>query len=494
MTTTEAPDSKHKQALDLATDGRHEQALAVLREHLLAHPADGEALNDAGALLYGLGRFEEAIRHLDMGLHQLPTRPAQTLGNLAEAYLAAGQPGETLGLFDELARAGALTADLANRTATAMLQADDRPNAMEALLCSMQVAGPEQRTALRPVLDKLRRLRPAIGFVWSPGEMTVSAGRMLRRLCGFLQQRFSLRAWSAGDPGELAEFLEGCGIAWLEGCGRQTALATRLPKTCRIVVHVRPHEAYRPTLEEVNWANVDLLVTSATRPVRDFLARRLSDFTQTGRIEHLPVGVDVRKLPQPARRAGKHLACIGNLGPRQNTTFLIQCFRRLHGLDPDYRLSFAGYFLDDALEAYLGGLLRDLDLREAVSFDGWQENLPAWLADKQFVVSAGILQPRDTSVLEAMAVGLQPVIHHFPGAEELYPEAALFRTEEEFCRRVLDGGGDPAAQRRFVEQRYGIEAFLARAGTLFVELEKRPLAPRTGEPVPQAADAGSEAR
>jgi glycosyltransferase involved in cell wall biosynthesis len=506
----DAHDSKYRHALELVADGRHEEALHALQEHLLGHPADGEALNDAGALLYGLGRLDEAIRHLEMALTQLPHRPAKTLANLAEAYLAAERPAEALGLFDELAAAAALTSDLANRTATALLQHNDRAGAMEALLRCLHLAAPQQQEDLLPLVAKLRSLRANVGIFPRGGEGTRPGRQMLRSLRRHLEPRFPTRLYRGSGEDDLGPFLRWCDIAWFEGCGPEALLATRLPKTCRIVIHIHPHEAYDPALEQVHWAHADVLVTSGSRRVRDFLARRLSDFGRCGRIEHLPPGVDFEQLPAADPRPGKNLACVGDLDPRHNPMFLVQCFRRLHGIDPQFRLSFAGYFHDDALEAYLTDLLGELDLTEAVSFDGWQEDLPAYLADKQYIVSAGILEAHDASVLEAMGMGLQPVIHWFPGAADLYPAEALYRTDEEFCRRILDDALDPQACRRFVREHFGIEAFLARAGGLLVALEdgllrrQVPQTPGAGEGAgspggcdsssQQAADAANEAR
>ena len=56
----------------LADQGHYEQALAHLREHLLACPSDGWALHQAGALLHKLGRYEEAENHLRRALDCLP--------------------------------------------------------------------------------------------------------------------------------------------------------------------------------------------------------------------------------------------------------------------------------------------------------------------------------------------------------------------------------------------------------------------------------------
>ena len=60
MTGSSSEGGTYGQGLKLADAGKHEEALALIQEHLLGSPEDGQALNDAGALLYALGRLDEA--------------------------------------------------------------------------------------------------------------------------------------------------------------------------------------------------------------------------------------------------------------------------------------------------------------------------------------------------------------------------------------------------------------------------------------------------
>jgi len=159
VTSHAAQNDEHRRALALARAGRHEEALARIREHLLRCPADAEALNDAGAVLYELGRFDEAVEHLRKAAERFDTPPALVLANLAEACLAAGRAAETLALLDRLQQAGQLPADLPNRTAAALLDAGDCTAAVEAILISLR-ARPDQRRPwglFAPAADEPRR-------------------------------------------------------------------------------------------------------------------------------------------------------------------------------------------------------------------------------------------------------------------------------------------------------------------------------------------------
>ena len=333
MTTRQTDDnrdqpSSHQRALELARQGRHAEALSAIQEHLLACPADGEALNDAGALLYALGRYDEAARHLQTALDRLPDKPPQVLENLLEVRLAAGHGEQALGLLDQLAEAGALTGDLAGRVAAGLLQHNDCPRAAEAILRSLgpgpRGAGPD--AAMDEVLREIRRRRPRVGlFLPAPAP---DADPDARRLYDLLRSRFETTVYRGRGGEDLAVFLRSCDIAWFEGCSPEAVHASRLPKCCQLGVRVGPAEAYGPAIDNVHWAGVDLVATSAAGAVREFLARRLGDLggsgPAAGTIVHVPRGIDVDALPMPPRTRGTNLACLSGLTPAGNCLLLLE--------------------------------------------------------------------------------------------------------------------------------------------------------------------------
>jgi len=235
VTQTDSKGSKHAEALKLAEAGRHEEALAAIREHLLRHPLDPEALNDAGALLYKLERFDEAARHLKMALGHATADAPQVLENLLEVHLAAGRGAEAAAMLDELAGAGVLTADLANRTAAVLLENDDLPNAVETLIRSMELAPQEEHLAA--IMAEVHKLRPRVGLFPGPAR-----GQLPDGLHHFIRHRFETRIFQGTGSGELGQFLRCCDVAWFESCSTEAVLASRLPRTCPTLVHVHAHE------------------------------------------------------------------------------------------------------------------------------------------------------------------------------------------------------------------------------------------------------------
>ena len=76
-------------------------------------------------------------------------------------------------------------------------------------------------------------------------------------------------------------------------------------------------------------------------------------------------------------------------------------------------------------------------------------------------------------ILEAMACGLKPVIHNFPGAEQIFSSEYLFNISEEFCQQVLSDSYEPKKYRKFVEEKYPLKNQLSNINKIFNQLEDK---------------------
>jgi hypothetical protein len=145
--------------------------------------------------------------------------------------------------------------------------------------------------------------------------------------------------------------------------------------------------------------------------------------------------------------------------------------QKLHYIDPQYKLFFAGVFQDAALEQYIRYMVKAMELADAVFFDGWQDDVNKWLADKHFIVSASLGESQGMGVLEGMACGLKPVVHNFPGADQIFPGDCLFNISEQFCQQICSEHYYPRQYRAYVEQRYPLRQQLNSINKLFLRFE-----------------------
>lgn len=495
--TTQTDLNHYQRGLELASAGRHQEGLNCIREHLRTVPNDVQALNDAGAILHCLGRTEEAVGCLTKA-RNLKSDNAEIVWNLVEVYLASGRAVEASSLFDSMERMKILSVEVLNRAAAILLDQGRKGQAIEVLLRSCRL-WPEQEV-LKPMLDVVRSKRPKVAFFRNLDTQGVGEDGVLADACEFIRQRFQTEFYQ-GSPGmpsgmlpgetpdstfesdlrpqKVADLVRWSDIAWFDGGGEMTVEASRLADDSRIIVSLRRSDLRGRWAKDVRWENVSILVQiggpaaplSVGSPVEDMLLEQVPDIHNRTRLVVVPNGIDLRRYTLRRRERGKHLACIGCLTTEANPAFLVQCMQKLHYIDPEYRLSFAGTFEGPLLEQYLRHMVRTLGLEDVVTFEPPCGELNHWLSDKHFIVAAGISENQVEALLAAMACGLKPVIHNFPGADKLFPQRHLFNIAEQFCELVLARDYEPEQYRRFVEQHYRIEEQLSRINGILQQLE-----------------------
>ncbi|MBE3068894.1 MAG: glycosyltransferase [Planctomycetes bacterium] len=485
METPHGPQPSYEECTRLAAAGRLDEALAGLRAYIEDHPDDGQALNDAGTVLFALGRAEESVGYLERAAARLTEGRGQALWNLAEAYLAARRPAEVVALFDDLAGDALLTPDLANRTATQCLDAGDAAAAMEALLCSLRLQ--DNQEVLKPACEVIRSKRPKVAFLCEFDDT-----KFVRDIARHIGERFETRFAKGQSTDETRQLLQWCDIAWLEWCTPQVILASQMPRTFRSIVRLHRFEAYKVWPPQVAWEHIDVLVTVGNPVVVAHLKQTVPDLQRRTRLVTIPSAVDLAAWPFRERPRGKHIACLGYLNPRKNVSLLLQCFARLHAIDPEYRLFIGGTSQDSMLTQYVETMIGELGLAASISMDGWQHDPAAWFADKHYVVSTSLGEGFPVSLLEGMACGLKPVVHTWPGVRDIFPGEWLFRTVDEFCDRVISDPYEPQAYRAFAE-RYSLAAQLRQVNGLFLEFERNPCPKPPASPPPAARPRGDDA-
>ena len=463
--TSDIHSPQYAKALELAEAGRHNEALEHLEAYLSTAPDDPEALNDAGAILHCLGRSDQALARLNRARTLRPDS-GEILWNLCEAYLAAGWAGEVLPLLDDVERLGMLNSDLLNRTATGLLNQLDKANAMDMLLWSSQLS-PGQKV-LAPMLEIIRSKRPKVAIFCGADGMT-----FMNDLAEYIKQRFETRIFEGRTDTDLYDLMSWADISWFEWCTNLAAAASNMPKVCKTIVRLHRYEAYEQWPQQVNWNNVDVLITLGNEITRQSLLSKVPDIETRTSVVAVPNGIDLEKFKFRDRPRGKNIAFLANLRLVKNPAFVMQCMQKLHYIDPQYRLFFAGSFQDKVLEQYLRHIVKALDIEDVVSFDGWQNDVNAWLADKHFIVSTSICEGHPVGILEAMAAGLKPVIHNFLGADLVFPREYLFNISEQFCEQITSGSYNPVEYRRFVEQNYSLKRQLRKIGEIFRRLENQ---------------------
>ena len=457
--------SNYEKASRLAEQGRYDEAFGCISQHLDNNPYDVEALNDAGAILHGLRKSSEAVTYLERARKLSPDN-VQVIWNLAEAYLGDEKPGKVIELLPEIKAHGLMNPDLINRTANIFLNQNNKSDALEALLYSLDLAPGQE--VLKPMVDVIKSKRSKVSFFCGLTGDT----KFVRDIFDFSSLRYPTRFFQGQTIEQMYELTKNSDIAWFEWCTDMVVKASKLPKVCKNIVRLHSFQAYTSWIKEVNWENIDVLILVGNSYVKDALLAQVPDIESRTRIVTIPSGVNLEKYYFTKRNAGKKIACVDYLNVRKNPMLILQCMQKLHYINPEYRLFFGGNFEDPMLEQYLKHMVKALDIEDVVFFDGWQRDVVSWLADKQYVVSGSIGESQGVGILEGMAAGLKPVVHNFPGAEQIFGTKYLFNIAEQFCEQILSEEYDSDEYRNFVEQRYPQKRQLIAINDIFTEFEK----------------------
>ncbi len=150
-----------------------------------------------------------------------------------------------------------------------------------------------------------------------------------------------------------------------------------------------------------------------------------------------------------------HIAWVGHLEPKKNPMLLMQIAQRIRQFDPRYTFHVAGSFTDLRTARYLREMQQTMGLCGTVNFCGQVEDMPTWYADKGILLSTSMYESFGMNIGEAMAVGAFPVVHHFPGANLLWPPECLFSSVDDAV--ALIRSAHPGLYRNWITERYGLD-------------------------------------
>jgi glycosyltransferase involved in cell wall biosynthesis len=169
---------------------------------------------------------------------------------------------------------------------------------------------------------------------------------------------------------------------------------------------------------------------------------------------------------------GKRIAFLGNISSKKGVQLMIEGFHAIHQYDNGFTLHIAGEIQDVRYGAYLDHAILDLKLQNSVHYGGKVEDVVAWLQDKDFIYISSPLEGCPVGLLEAMSVGLKPLIHSFVGATDMYPKVYIWKHIPQLVEMVKEGRGDPKEYCDFVKNNYSLERQLKRIDNVVNDVAK----------------------
>jgi glycosyltransferase involved in cell wall biosynthesis len=175
-----------------------------------------------------------------------------------------------------------------------------------------------------------------------------------------------------------------------------------------------------------NWDKISLLV--CCNPwIASMVAEEIkNDFTTVLCVRN---SIDANLWSFKERTYGNKIGMVCRIHPVKNLPLAAQILLRLE----DYELHIAGPIQDPNIATYLSFILG-----QRVKFYGNIERkfLDEWWEDKNYCLSTSISEGDPMALLEAMSKGIKPIVHNWPGANELYD---TFSTVDEAISQIKVG-------------------------------------------------------
>lgn len=296
----------------------------------------------------------------------------------------------------------------------------------------------------------------------------------LSDIISVLSEKYEIRKINIDTNDDLIKLesnVEWADICWFEWCNGIIAYASNLQitKTKKVICRLHRFEAFTNNINNIKWANIDKVIF-VSEYIRDVVIEN-SDLTFEKCVV-IPNGINTNKFKLVSRHKGFNIACIAYLDLRKNPMFIIQCFNELYKIDNRYNLYFAGNIEDVSLRDYLYGIINRLGIQNNIHFDGKIPNdkINSWLEDKNYIVSGSISEGHPVGVMEAMATGLKPIFHYFPGVLSFYPDRYIFNDVSSFIKLIKESYYDCKEYSDYIKNKFSLEIQMDKINNLFNEL------------------------
>ena len=221
----------------------------------------------------------------------------------------------------------------------------------------------------------------------------------------------------------------------------------------RHIVFIRRYEWYAGHWAKINWDRVDKVIF-----VNDYLA---DQFRKATGVEPVVIynGIDPAKWTYKERSHGYNIAWVGFINQKKNLPLALQILSEL----PDvYTLHVAGEIQDLQVYDYLCNLAPSIKRRVILHGKIPHEKMDWWLEDKNYLLSTAISEGCPNNVIEAMAKGIKPIVHNWPGSGSQFHEFQ-FDTVRRACEDIADRGDaqsyNSSLYRQTVIDKFGMDNY-----------------------------------
>jgi len=279
--------------------------------------------------------------------------------------------------------------------------------------------------------DDPQFFRPIEDELWKKHKVAVFAPRFIRAPV------IGLSANKALLDIQLAQFLRNRAVVVFEWAGSLLVKASHMRKRCPIICRLHSIEL-AVTAPLVDWSRVDIVIVPS-----DHIKRRLFAVAKTPpkSVVVIPYGVNLDRFHGTQRQHGYRLGMLCSLFPVKRIYEAILTVAELRQDGHPFVLDVVGSTgTEDALRYFwaMQSLIDKLELHDAVTLRGYQQNIDTWHHDIDVFISNSYWEGQQVALLEAMASGCFCLSHFWGGVEEVLPAENIFVTSRDLRSKLLN--------------------------------------------------------
>lgn len=268
----------------------------------------------------------------------------------------------------------------------------------------------------------------------------------------FLEEKGHQVEWLIKEKMESKELSEGMARNDVSMCMWTNELAVIMskskPKGKKLMVFLRSYEIFNCDLTAVKWENVDkfFLLNEAHVPIVKHLVPDL-------KINMFKNGIDLDMWPFCPKEQGPNIAAVCDINFKKGIELMVQAIHEIAETHPEVVLNHIGQMQDNRIWVYLCHITKYLQVNwNNFGYLNDHRFVLNFLKNQHYIISASVAEGNPNNVMEAMAVGLKPLVHAWPGSEIQFPGYTWGTFKQ--LRELYDGPYEPEKYRQYAEENY----------------------------------------
>ncbi len=445
--------------LELTSQAKFDQAKQIAEKL----PNSLEKENVFGMIAYYEGNLDEAIKHFKKALDFDPIN-SDVLYNYGKALLDTKDYKESWRYLMRIHNKDWTVYDLLGDT---QLAQGNIPMALYYYGKAAEISPLEEMKKKYLEHKKEYHKDTNIAILCLPG-----LDNFIHDIANILGEVYNVKLVVSANGNEIVQAYEWADIVWLEWANELAVEVTNKleKKGKKIVCRLHSYEALTNAfLPRIDWEKVDnvILVSEHMKEVIRTYHESVYEKVKN-KIVIIHNGLNLDRFKYKPRTKGYNLAIVAHINYKKDPTMWLQIMHYLTKIDERYNLSIAGDFQDYRYHFYFNHIIKETGLDKNIKFVGFVSNVDEFLKDKNYILSTSVHEGHPYNIMEAMAMGIKPVIHNYAGAKAQWPQELIFNFIEEIPE-ILNQEYETEVYRRFVEEKYSLELQILRIGSVALQ-------------------------